>query len=161
MIIRMCIVTFRALRTMSVLVVTKHTANTVVQNCKVVSRPSEWVLICGHKSQIQGHYVLSRVWSCPSLCRVRLKLEEVPIWMGNLCLSVSPPQVGVMPLLKTKKNWEPKLCVRVASKVNCLNSLSGIRLLCVPVMVGTKIVPACEKVTVFGMLMYSSHKRYT
>ena len=31
----MFIVTFRALRTMSVLVAAKHTANAVVKNCKV------------------------------------------------------------------------------------------------------------------------------
>ena len=47
MIIRGYIVTFRALRTMSVLVVTRHAANEVVPNCKVFSHPSEYVLIFG------------------------------------------------------------------------------------------------------------------
>ena len=34
-IIRMCIVTFRALHKMSVLAAAQHTANAVMQNCKV------------------------------------------------------------------------------------------------------------------------------
>ena len=53
---------------MSVLVAAKHAANAVAQNCKVLSRPSKCVLICGCKCQIKGHYVLSRVWTCPFLC---------------------------------------------------------------------------------------------
>ena len=41
----MCIVTFRALCTMSVLVAAKYAANAVAQDCKVLSRPSKCVLI--------------------------------------------------------------------------------------------------------------------
>ena len=103
MIVCVCIVTFRALRIMSVLVAAKCAANAVAQKCKVLSRPSKCVLIFGCKCQSKGHYILSRVWTRPFLCWVRLKPEEVPNWMGNLCLSVSPPQVGVMPLLKKRK----------------------------------------------------------
>ena len=51
----MCIVTFRALHIMSVLVAAKHAANAVVQKCKVLSRPSKCVLICGCKYQSKGH----------------------------------------------------------------------------------------------------------
>ena len=47
----MCIVTFRALCTMSVLVAAKHSANAVAQNCKVSSRLSKCVLIFGRKCQ--------------------------------------------------------------------------------------------------------------
>ena len=47
MIICVCIVTVRALRTMSVLAAAKHTVNAVVQNCKVLSRLSKCVLILG------------------------------------------------------------------------------------------------------------------
>ena len=43
----MFIVTFRALRTMSVLVAAKHAANAVAQDCKVLSRPSKCVIIFG------------------------------------------------------------------------------------------------------------------
>ena len=103
MIVRICIVTFRALRTMSVLVAAKHAANVVVQDCKVLSHPSKCILIFGCKYKSKGHYILIRVQNHPFLHQVRLKLEEVPIWMGNLCLSVSPQQVCVMPLLKKRK----------------------------------------------------------
>ena len=96
---RMCIVTFWALCIMSVLVAAKRAANAVAQNCKVLSRPSKCVLICGCKCQSKGHHILGRMWTHPFLCQVRLKPEEVHNWMGNLCLSVSPPQVGVMPLV--------------------------------------------------------------
>ena len=95
-----CSIIFRVLRIVSVLAVAKCTANTVVQKCKVLSHPSECVLICGRKCQSKGHYVPIRVWNCPLLRRVRLKPEEVPNWSGNLCPSISPPKAGMMPLLK-------------------------------------------------------------
>ena len=48
----MCIVTFRALHTISVLVAAKCAANAVAQNFKVLSCPSKCVLILGCKCQI-------------------------------------------------------------------------------------------------------------
>ena len=104
---------------MSILAAAKCTANAVAQKCKVLSHPSKCVLICGCKLQSKGHHVLSRVWTCLFLCRVRLKPEEVPNWLGNLCLSVSPPQAGLMPLLKKSYTYDPQLCVRVTGKVTC------------------------------------------
>ena len=74
----MCIVTFRALQKMIVLVAAKHTANAVAQKCKVLSCPSKCALICWRKCQSLGHYILTRVWTCPFLCQVKLKPEEVP-----------------------------------------------------------------------------------
>ena len=47
----MCIVTFRALHTMSVLVAAKSIANAMVQDCKVLSRPGKCVVIFGCKYQ--------------------------------------------------------------------------------------------------------------
>ena len=43
----MCLVTFRALRTMSVLVAAKRAASIVTQDCKVLSCPSEYILVLG------------------------------------------------------------------------------------------------------------------
>ena len=96
----MCIVIFRALCIVSVLAADKHAANAVAQKCKVLSCPSKCVLICRHKYQSKGHHVLSKVWTCLFLCWVRFKPKEVPNWSGNLCLSISLLQAGVMPLLK-------------------------------------------------------------
>ena len=100
MTVYVCTVIFRVLCIMSVLAIAKCSANAVVQKCKVLSHPSKCILICECKCQSKGHYVLSRVCTGPFLNRVRLKPKEVPNWLGNLCLSVSPLQVGVMPLLK-------------------------------------------------------------
>ena len=142
----MSIVTFRALCTMSVLAAAKCAANAVVQNCKVLSCLSKCVLKC--KCQIQGHYILSRVWTHPFLCQVGLKLEEVPNWMGNLCLSLSqckPSASRCDATSEEKKKLRPKTLYESYLQGYLSNSLSSIRLLCVPVMVGTKIVPACKK----------------
>ena len=57
----MCVVTFRALRIMGVLVVAKRAATAVAQNCKVSSRLSKCVLNCRRKCQSKGQYILSRV----------------------------------------------------------------------------------------------------
>ena len=78
MTICMCIVIVRALHNMNVLVSVEHTANAVMQNCKMKSCPSEYVLIFRNKSQSKGHYALSRVWNHRLLHRVRLKPEVVP-----------------------------------------------------------------------------------
>ena len=50
-ILHVCIVTFRALCIINVLVAAKHTANAVVQDCKVLSRPGKRVAIFGCKYQ--------------------------------------------------------------------------------------------------------------
>ena len=47
----MHIVTFRVLRTMSVLVAAKLAANALAHDCKVLSRPSKCVLILGGQCQ--------------------------------------------------------------------------------------------------------------
>ena len=85
---------------MSVLAAAKHAANAVVQKCKVLSRPSKCALICMGKCQSKNYDIMSRVWTFPFLHWVRLKPEEVPNWLGNLCLSVSPLQAGMMPPVK-------------------------------------------------------------
>ena len=102
-----------------VLVAARCTANAVEQKCKVLSRPSKCVLICGCKCKGMGHHIMSRVWTCPVLCQVSWKLEVVPTWTGNLCLIISPLQAGVMPLPKKSKNCNPKLCVSISSKATC------------------------------------------
>ena len=51
MIICMCIVTVRALRTMSVLAAAKCAANAVAQNCKELSRLGKCVVTFGHKNK--------------------------------------------------------------------------------------------------------------
>ena len=99
MILHMCKVIFRVL-SIIVLVAAKCAANVVVQKCKVLSPLSKCVLICGCRCKSKGIHLKSRVWTHPVLCQVRQKPEGVPNWMGNLCLSISPPQAGVMPLLK-------------------------------------------------------------
>ena len=118
--VHMCTVIFRVLCIMNVLVAAKHAANAVAQKCKVLSRPSKFILICRWKCQSKGHYIINRVWTCPFLRQVRLKHEEVPNWLGNLCLSISPLQVDVMPLLKKSKNCDPELFLSVISKSTCL-----------------------------------------
>ena len=90
-----------------------------VQKCKVLSRPSKCILICGCKYQSKGHHILSRMCTYLFLCWVRLKLEEVPNWLGNLFLTISPPQAGMMPLLKKSKNCDPELCIIVNSTATC------------------------------------------
>ena len=95
---------------MSVLVAVKHVVNAVAQNCKVLSRPSKCVLILGQKYQIYGNYVFTRVCNYPFLHQVRFKLEEVPIWMGNLCLNVSSASSHDA-TSEVKENLRPKtLC---------------------------------------------------
>ena len=92
---------------MIILVAAKRAANAVAQKWKVLSCPSKCILICRCKCQSKGHNIISRVWTYLFLYQVRLKPEKVPNCMRNLCFSASPPQVGVMPLLK-KKILRPK-----------------------------------------------------
>ena len=118
MIVRMCRVVLRVL-CIVVLVGARCTTNAMAQKCKVLHHPIKCVLICGCKYKVKGHHIMSRVWTFPVLHQVRWKLEVVPIWMGNLCFSVSPPQACMMSLPKKSKNCNPKLCVSINSKVTC------------------------------------------
>ena len=63
---------------MCVLVAARRAANAVAQLCKMLSRPSKCVLTCRCNHKGKGRHVVSRVWNCPILCRVRQKIEEVP-----------------------------------------------------------------------------------
>ena len=56
---------------MSVLAIARRAGNAVAQICKVLSHPSECVLICGDKCKYKGYHVLNRVWIHPVLCQVR------------------------------------------------------------------------------------------
>ena len=93
---------------MSVLVGAKHAANAVARKYKLLSRPSKWVLICGCKCQSKSHYILSRVWTHPFLHWVRLKPDEVPNWLGNVCFSVKPSTSRCDATSEEKLNLRPK-----------------------------------------------------
>ena len=54
-----------------VLVAARCTTNAVVQLCKIVSRPSKYILTCRRNCKGKGHHVVIRVWNFPVLCWVR------------------------------------------------------------------------------------------
>ena len=103
-----------------VLVAAKCTANSVAKKCKILSCPSQCILICRHKCKVRGLHLISKVLTHPVLCWVRQKLKGVPNWMGNFCLSLSPPQAGVMmPLPKKSQNCDLNICIHVTSEAIC------------------------------------------
>ena len=66
--------------------------------------------------------------------------------MGNLCLSVNPPQAGMEALPKKKLNLHTQNFPSVlVARSTCLTHHHDIRVLRVPVVVGTKIMPVYEK----------------
>ena len=67
----MCTIIFGVLCIMSVLAIARRAANAVGQICKILSRPSKCVLICGCKYKGKGYHVMSRVCTYPVLCQVR------------------------------------------------------------------------------------------
>ena len=67
----MCTIIYVVLCMICVLVAATHAGNSVTQLCKMVSHPSKCVLTCRHNCKGKGHHVVSRVWTCPVLYRVR------------------------------------------------------------------------------------------
>ena len=67
----MCIIVFGVLCIMSILASARHAANAVAQICKILSRPNKCILICGCKCKGKDLHFISRVWTCPVLCRLR------------------------------------------------------------------------------------------